>query len=116
MGAKMKNIGQMLQANHPTVCNRDRSVIEVLIRRGKTTVLYPSQLVQEMRCQDCGGQDGYTCWDYGKRAWFCANDKCLETDVAITKAACEENWWINFHKQLKLAKEKKMKNKRWDGK
>lgn len=59
------------------------TIIEVVLRRGKSVPLPEKTVVEEMACIDCGGYRGYTCRHYGKMAWFCGNPKCIEEDTGI---------------------------------
>jgi len=80
MEFKMKNINSILQMKS-TKQNSDDFSIELLLRRGTTSTVFPPKLASEMICQDCGGNDGRSWSENGKKLWFCGNNKCLKTDT-----------------------------------
>ena len=113
----MKKIQHLLQGYAPNKQVDENPVVEVLLRRGNTIPLQSPKPAQEMNCQDCGGNIGDTCWDYGKRAWFCTDEKCLKIDVEITKERDRKKWGAEFQKQLKESESQKFRKTRneWDG-
>ena len=113
----MKKIQHLLQAYAPIKQVDENPIIEVLLRRGNAIPLQSPKPAQEMICQDCGGNIGHTCWDYGKRAWFCADEKCLKIDIEITKESDRKKWRAEFQKQLKESESQKFRKTRneWDG-
>ncbi len=113
----MKRIQNLLQGYTPNRQIDENPLIEVLIRRGNSTPLQKPKLANDLICQDCGGDKGYTCWDYGKKAWFCAGEKCLKIDSEISKERDRKKWEIEFQKQLKESENQKLRKGKneWDG-
>jgi hypothetical protein len=80
----MKLMADVVRGHCPPLSRPDWE-IEVVIRRGTTWHLPEKIKATNMKCKDCGGTTGYTCRQKGRKAWFCGNQKCLETDAKIYK-------------------------------
>lgn len=110
----MKNINSALENYLPVNLTKGHLFIEGVLRRGSVTIFQTLRLIDEMVCQDCGGCYGHTCWDGGKRVWFCGNQDCLFTDSAITKAIAEKKRQKEFLRRIRMAAKQKA-SKEWDG-
>lgn len=81
----------------PTVeTQKDLVMIDGHLRRGRATIYGVKVGSNQMTCQDCGSTEGYTCRDGEHKVWFCATEKCLETDCELTKKRDRELRRVKF--------------------
>jgi len=89
----MRTLAQVLPKIHT---QKEPVMVDGILRRGRTTIYGVKVSTDQMTCQDCGNTEGYTCRDGKHKVWFCGNDKCIETDCAITLQRDRETKRVKF--------------------
>ena len=88
----MKSLAELTEYYYPVRPTIDSVTVTALLRKGTKTVFISPRKSLDMECQDCGSTAGYTCRDGADKCWFCANEKCLEKDVEITKKMARKGY------------------------